>query len=171
MNYPLSNKELYELFDDKCKILRYKDIENIKDLDELFRPFNITFILYEIKDGFGHWVVVCRRSSSVYFFDSYGLFPDDEIQYTGKDYPHWLSAIFMKALEQPKPVKITYNDIPLQDITNPDSATCGRWCALYALLYKDVSMKEFADIFKGLDKDLAVTLLTSFVPDYSVKLE
>ncbi len=158
MDYSLSSRDIHKLFEGQCNIVLYSDLPNYPTLDDLFNGHKLVFLLYQTKPNYGHWVVLCKHKRHVYFFDPYGMFPDDELDYTYKKFPPWLSGLLIDS-----PYSISYNKHKLQDITDPDIATCGRWCCLYAYAHDDTSFDEFADIFRGMDPDEAITLATSFI--------
>lgn len=163
----LSNRDLFQLFDNRIRIVTYSKLSTFNSLDDLFGPYDVVFILYEIRPKYGHWCVICRTPSTVYFFDPYGMFPDDQLQYTPDLFrmTHGMDRPVLTQLLIESPMNVRYNQHMLQNPDNPSVATCGRWCALYALLYQYISIDEFADIFQssGMDPDDAITLLTNFV--------
>lgn len=164
----LSNKDLYHLFDNNIKIYKYSDLLQFDTINDAFHPFNIIFILYEIEQNFGHWCVICQDKNTIYFFDPYGLFPDDELVYTDKfmnETFHRSSIPKLSVLLIKSPKRVVYNKYQLQDPSNLDIATCGRWCALYALLYQSINIDEFGKLFLQYktNPDYIVTLLTNFI--------
>lgn len=83
----------------------------------------------------GHWCCMFFRYPNIYFFDSLGLFPDDQLNKIPMSYrtksnqvERRLGKIFY-ALTQ-KGYKIHYNDKKYQEEKN-DVATCGRYCRLF----------------------------------------
>lgn len=157
----LSNQDLYNLFDNSIKIYKYKDLFNFKSLNDAFGPFDIMFILYEFKENYGHWVVLCRDNTTLYFFDPYGFFPDEELKYLDKyrTITPYLSVLLIKS-----PLNVTFNHFRLQNLDDHDVATCGRWCALYALFFREASFQDFAELFlnTGLNPDKIITWLTNY---------
>lgn len=159
MDKALTALEILDLLDHKCTIMPYSHLSTFESLDDIFNPFPVVFLLYETKKNVGHWVVLCKYKKVCNFFDSYGMFPDDELDYSMYNSN---DPILLKLMVD-SPLEIKYNPYPLQEINNSKMATCGRWCCLYAYLYKKVSFKQFADMFKGVDEDYVVTLITSFI--------
>lgn len=162
----LTDKDLYKLFNNKIKIYTYNQLSNFNNIEDLFKPFDIAFILFETSKNYGHWCVLCTDKKTNYFFDPYGFKPDDELEFTNKSfrmknnmwYPY-LSYLLIKSNK-----KLIYNKYQLQDLKNNNIATCGRWCSLYAYLFDKLSIDEFANIFYGNDlyPDYAITLITNF---------
>lgn len=167
MNKALSSIDLFKLFENKIKIIPYSDLIEYNSIEEVFDPFEVVFILYETKPNFGHWVVICTDSTTNYFFDPYGFKPDEELEFTDKEFRMannmWLPFLSILLIKSPK--RLTYNPYKLQDISNKSIATCGRWCALYAYFYKTISVKKFNNIFKkaNIYPDKAITEITKFI--------
>lgn len=159
MDYALSSEDLFKLFEGECLIIDYNQLLKFFHVDQLFQNNNkIVFLLYPTSPNFGHWVFLGKHENVIYFFDPYGIFPDDELDYTYVDFEPHLSNLLLKS-----PYIIKYNKHKLQDIKNKNSATCGRWCALFAYCFKNVSFDEFAKMFQDYDKDKLITLITSFI--------
>ncbi len=124
-----SDKDISRLLNDEVVILKYPELSDLKDIDELFKkslqkPKNNGFevdcacILYMSKQNYGHWTSLIR---TIYFdkkepeklcvsyevFDPYGIFPDTELNYipdqfrkeSGQDYPHLSYLLFQKLSE------------------------------------------------------------------------
>lgn len=90
-------------------------------------------IVNEIRNG--HWCCVAIRYPNVYFFDSLGLFPDDELNKIPAEYrirtnqnERVLGHILYEAKK--KGYNIHYNDVKLQE-DKPGINTCGRYCAMF----------------------------------------
>jgi hypothetical protein len=132
-------------------------------LDELLAPYGAIFLLYEMKKDYGHWCAVIKQNKdTIEFFDPYGVFMDNELKWipiqfrkvSNQYYPQ-LTALFYES-----PYKnLTYNEHPFQHKGN-NIKTCGRWSAC-RIVFRDLSLKEFAQLFKKANSDDIVTLLTS----------
>lgn len=159
----ISDNEIYKALNGQTKILTYPELSNYDSLEELLYPYNNVVILYETKGNFGHWVCLFKYhySSTISFFDSYGLKPDEELKITNdvmktNTYPYlsWL-LLHHKG-------KVEYNHYQFQKYLQ-DVNTCGRW-VIVRLLYMDVPLKKFINMFKtkndGIDTDDFVTFLT-----------
>jgi len=155
----------------KARLLKYSELTKYNSLDTLFGKHDVVFILFETQMNYGHWVVLCRdrKNKKIYFFDSYGTFPDEQLKFTDDVFrvqnnmvlPH-LTALLYKY--DRKGWEIHYNDHQLQELGN-DIATCGRWVAVFATLFKDLTIDEFADLFLNEEKspDELITELTYFI--------
>lgn len=135
MERALSGDEIATLLGGRVKIIRYRDLKKMRNLDDLLEPHGRVVILYESKDGYGHWTLVHRRGRNVVeMFDSYGLPIDDELDFLPESYRRKSDQLkaHLSQLLGHSPYRIEYNDHPLQS-ARPGVATCGRWCVLRAL--------------------------------------
>ncbi len=155
MNQALSNFDIYKIFDNKVKIYTYNELTKFKTLDDAFYPFNIIFLLFETSRNFGHWCVICKKGNrekeKIYFFDPYGIFPDQQLKFTKFLFRKYNNMIlpYLTILLLKSNKNIEYNEHVLQNINNKSIATCGKWCCWFALLYKNVSIDSFARFFKS----------------------
>lgn len=112
--------------DVKNKIMKYSELENYNNIDELIPNKNdYKILLLESKKNVGHWVCLIRTGDTLEFFDSYGKTHKGELKFT---------KLVNKILNQPddyltKIMKSSKNPIfstlKLQS-NNPDVCTCGR---------------------------------------------
>jgi hypothetical protein len=130
------------------KLLKYSELKNIKDINELLpdeRDYRI--ILTESEKNSGHWCAITKQNNVYTWFDSYGEKPDGELKY--------ISAIMNKMLGQDKknlsrilktikePNQIFYNETKYQKLQDGIN-TCGRWCICFLLLsHIGYDLKEF----------------------------
>lgn len=133
MNYALSNDDIMHLLNNKVKILRYRDLAAFSSLAELLQPYGRVLVLFETRAGYGHWTLLHRiGKKKVEWFDSYGMFPSDELNYISSSYRkqsnqlrEHLTYLLLNSTD-----KLSYNDHLFQ---GKGSATCGRWCVLRAV--------------------------------------
>jgi hypothetical protein len=164
-NYPFSGKDIVTACDGHTKIILYSDIHKFKSIDQLLKPYNNAVILYQTKPNYGHWVLLMKKGNVIEFFDSYGLFIDEQLNFISKefkkvshqDFPY-LSNLLLKSK-----YKIIYNPVRLQKTDN-DISSCGRHVCL-RLILKDLSLKDYIKMIKHnkYDPDSLVTYLTAFV--------
>lgn len=162
MSYSLTSIDLLKNINYKAHIYRYSDLTKFNTIKKAFYPHHIIFLLYETKKNYGHWCCLLDKKNSIEHFDSYGIFPDDELKQTPLSFrmenkmelPH-LTALLYKSKRV-----IEYNNYKLQEY-NKKIATCGRWCLIRAK-YKDVDIDNFANIFlnRKFSPDEIITLLT-----------
>lgn len=127
MNRSLSDKDIKSRTGMPCYL--YRDLE--KQIQLPRRPF---CLLYEMMPNTGHWCLVHDTVNTdgnpcIEMFDSYGIFPDNELNWvspsfkigSGQQHTHLLRLLINS--ERP----IAYNDVCLQ---GKGTSTCGRWCIL-----------------------------------------
>ena len=123
-------------------------------------------ILYPVKNStHGHWTCVFLNPNDrkIYFFDSYGYVPDDQLGFMSKkamkhfnprDFMY-LTKLLYKASSEGK--EIDYNQYQFQ-ADDPGVTTCGYWC-LARLSFRNLTTDEFHDLFykqKGVNPDQLV---------------
>lgn len=162
----LSESEILHLIDGKANVITYTELEDIDNLDEALGKHGAFVLLYQtLNKNYGHWTCVFKMNkNSVYFFDSYGLLIDDEMDFVPeafkesnyKDYRHLTKLLYDSGY------KVYYNEYPFQaESTNETVNTCGRWVSV-RLTLRDMAEKDFAKLFLSFDDpDLIVTYLTS----------
>jgi len=87
-----------------AKIMVYSDLNNYKSIDELL-PNSIDYciILVEDSPNNGHWICVLKYNNTVEYFDSYGNYPDKNL--------NWISLEERKKLGQGKPTLIVMKEL------------------------------------------------------------
>ena len=98
----------------------------------------------------------------VEFFDPYGKFIDDQLEYipvnfrkiSNQDYPHLTALLYNSKYN------LSYNQYPFQKLKD-NIKTCGRWTAL-RIMFRDMPLDDFAKLFNNSDSDNLATLLTLF---------
>jgi hypothetical protein len=136
-NTPAQPDKLYVITPEN----KFKLLDIIKDLKgSEYRPVKI-LVFYETDSDpikgtrMGHWCCMGIKGKDIYFFDSLGLFPDDELDKISPDYRKATNQgerVVGKILYQlaNRGFRIHYNDLPFQE-TGPGINTCGRYCALF----------------------------------------
>ncbi len=147
--YSYSNHDIEKSLGRDINIVKYSDLKNFNNIDELLGVNGECIILYQTFTNYGHWVCCFKRGNIVSFFDSYGLKPDDQF--------HKISIKFRKDLGIKKPYltyllydneyKIEYNQYQLQEYGDT-IATCGRW-VVERLKTKHLTPKQFYNLFKS----------------------
>jgi hypothetical protein len=161
----LSDLDILNITDNKCKVMRYKDLEGYKTIDQALGPHGAAVILYQHEEDFGHWVAVfIVDETTIEVFDSYGIPIDSEIEFSpfqlrrhkGK-VPHLTHLIE----NSPHYTTVLENKEPLQK-DKKDVNTCGRWAAV-RIRFRDVPLKDFDRMFRNTscgDADFTVSALT-----------
>jgi hypothetical protein len=136
------------------KLLKYCELENINNIDELLpdnRDYRI--ILTESQKNSGHWCCITKQNNVYTWFDPYSGKPDSELKFIpaimnkmlGQDKRH-LSRI-LKTIKEPN--QIFYNETRYQKLQDGIN-TCGRWCICFLLLshigYDLAEFKNFIEL-------------------------
>ena len=144
------------------KILKYSQLADIKDIDELLpNDKDYRVILTESKRNEGHWCCIMKYTDSegkkwIEWFDSYSGKPDSELKFIpepikkmlGQD-KNYLSRI-LKTVKPP--YNILYNATKYQKLKDGIN-TCGRWCIARLLFFHiGYSLKDFKDFVKESSK-------------------
>lgn len=154
---PLSNHDIMRGLKNMTNIITYRDLKNINNIEDVLHPYGTCIILYQNTPESGHWVVLNSRKNGCYeFFDSYGMYPDDQLKYAN----YYLMPKKLLSLLKKTGVDVVYNPFKLQS-DRKDSNVCGRWCVLRTLL-KDIPLLDFVNLFMDKEKnpDFYCTLLT-----------
>jgi len=140
----LSSTDIFDWFT-KMKlptpeIIRYPDLQFLPTVVE--DTSNCKFILYESEPRRGHWTIVFYNQvdDCVEFFDSYGIFVDDELEFSYHKDPVLSGELLTSGNKV-----FEINDLKFQDDV---SSTCGIHCCLrYLFNVLGYSKKEYDEIF------------------------
>lgn len=161
LNHPLSDIEIKGMLGGRTKIVKYSDIHRMNSIDELLVPFRSCFILYEVRENSGHWVVLLMLpDGSIEFFDSYGGTPDSQLTFIPKNFASrsYQNYPYLSMLLKKSGKHITYNPYQFQKFDN-NVKSCGRWDVLRVKLI-DLPLEDFKKLFLGKNYDDIVTVLT-----------
>lgn len=165
-NVSLSDKHLFTLLDGKNTLILYPELVDYNNIDDVLGPHGMCVLLFEAKAGYGHWVCLWKHEGKISFFNSYGGFPDDSLEYipahyaklNNEDYPY-LSLLLYNS-----PYELTYNEHQYQK-RDKDVKTCGRHVAvrLFAKHLTDEQYYKYVKFFckkYNISPDEFVTLMT-----------
>lgn len=154
INICLSDKDILNLID--TNIILYHNLKNYKSINQMLKN-NCCIILYQSDINFGHWCCINKIDKNIYFFDSYGMFPDKQ-----KDYLNESKEI--KKLNETDEIKrlikhsiykgyhCFYNHNRLQ---GKNTSTCGYWCVSFIKYNK--SEDDFYDYIEKLHKKYRIS--------------
>jgi len=137
------------------KILKYSELANYEDLDQLLtKPIDYCIILYEERLNSGHWTGLCKYNDMYEHFDSYGVAPDSEL--------HWINLAMRARLNERTPYlsnllkkeSYIYNTVHYQS-KDHDVNTCGAHVAhrLYCLQSKGMQLAGYHSYMEELKKE------------------
>lgn len=141
----LSKEDLLEITENKCEVVVYHNLGDYSSIEELLGEKGAVILLYEMKRNFGHWVALFytdESKSGIEFFDSYGMKPDEELNYA-----RYVNQTFLKDLLNKYSGSVINNSKKLQIFKN-EVNTCGRWTALRVRL-RHIPLQTFQKLFKG----------------------
>jgi len=163
MDYFVTSSDLQSIFKN-CKIVKYADLENYKDIYQLMpNRMDFVFLLTESEKNSGHWTLLIRDDNVFEYYDSYGTSPKRILDYIpnymnkklGNDYGEDLGKMIksIKATD-----KFIYNKTKFQK-EQEGINTCGRWviARLSLFLSDDLNLKEFTKLMKTKAKKLKMT--------------
>jgi hypothetical protein len=154
----MTNEDINKYFP-KSKIIKYSELKNYNNIEQLL-PNNKShfFLLYQLDSpNSGHWCLVARHNNKIYFFDSYGIYPDDELSWIKKEelinldiHEPYLSHLFDKSK-----MPVYYNKVKYQT-ENDNINTCGRHVTYFLmnLIEKDRDLNQYFDIMQETKKKL-----------------
>ena len=163
LSYFVTSTDLQSIFK-KCKIVKYADLDNYKDIYQLLpNRMDFVFLLTESEKNSGHWTLIIRDNNIFEYYDSYGTSPKNILDYIpsfknkqlGNNYGEDLG----KMIRSIKPTdKFIYNKTKFQKEA-PNINTCGRWviARLSLFLSDDLNLKEFTKLMKTKAKNLKMS--------------
>ena len=172
--YAFSGEDLKNMTENKYDIIKYEDLKDYNTIDEVLGKNNGAVILFQNESAnAGHWVSLWKKENTIMYFDSYGLNPDEEIQFTkytmreynmsGDKEPH-LTCLLRKSN-----YKVSPNKVKLQRFKD-HSNTCGRWVG-FRLRHKELSHKDFGKLFTAnqhYNPDFWITILTGHFNSFNM---
>jgi len=142
--YALSNDDINRIMKGRVKVMTYGQLTEFNTVDELLAPHGQVVILYESREGYGHWTCLFKRNAKeIEFFDSYGYVPDDELKMIPKEFRQQSNQCraHLSHLMADSHYAIHYNDHPFQS-SKPGISTCGKWCC-FRMLNKKSDVDSF----------------------------
>ena len=141
----LSEKDILNITNNECDIVVYHNLGQYSSLEDLLGEKGAVVLLYELKRNFGHWICLFYTDESrtqVEFFDSYGMMPDEELNYA-----RYNNQPLLKEMMNAYTGSVIYNKKKLQ-VFKEDVNTCGRWTALRVRL-RHLPLEKFSKLFKN----------------------
>lgn len=138
----LSGDDVRNLCRGEVEIVPYHTLDNYDSIENLLSKFGAVILLYETRENFGHYVALFyNKDNDLEFFDSYGMKPDEELNYATYNDKAYLTDLLKKYNK-----KIIANTEKLQ-VFKEDINTCGRWTAMRIFFRKEYSLREFVELF------------------------
>jgi hypothetical protein len=166
-NYSMSNNDLLQAMNNHCNLLSYDQLDNYNDINEVLGKYKKCILLYLTTENYGHWTCLYELNNIIYFFDSYGFMPDQQLGFNqpyinkklNQNYKHLLYMLYKSNK------KVEFNEYQLQSKKDGIN-TCGRW-VLIRLMCPQISITEFYNIFKPYkNMDHKITNVTNKILKY-----
>jgi hypothetical protein len=167
MKKALSNFEISDALGGKVNVITYQELAQYPTIEDALGPHGRMVLLYELKEGSGHWICVFRtkgKKPRIEFFDPYGIPIDDQLDYISNRFRQSNNMVFpyLSKLLYECPLPIEYNHYPFQE-ESPEISTCGRHC-IVRLSFDNLSLTKYIKLFKNtkdVTSDQIVTVLTA----------
>ena len=164
--YSFSDTDMQTMTKNKYNIYLYHELSKYTKIDEILGPNKGAIILFQNESAnSGHWCCIwLDDKDTLQFFDSYGLKPDDELQYSQYNLRihNNVAVPHLSHLIEQSNYKLEWSTYKLQKMKDKTN-TCGRYAA-YRLLHRDMSNEEFAKLLnanKYYEPDFWITILTA----------
>ena len=119
--FPLSGFNVVDIAGGNTKVVAYHELQNYNSIEELLRPYGSVVLLFETKYNVGHYTCLYYDDNkNLYFFDPYGLEPDEELKYESYNHTPYLTNL-LSTYDKP----INVNRFRYQQFSH-DTNTCGR---------------------------------------------
>ena len=159
----LSDSDIRNFFMNKINIIKFSELSDYEDLNEVLGKYKRCIILFESeKIDQGHWVALTEiqqpnKKPYILFADSYGVEPESEFNYIPKSFQYMSDQVrgtLIKLLID-QPLQVHFNQYRLQKLgkLNGHSVnTCGKWAILFNLL-NNITEDEFNKIIRSFEKE------------------
>lgn len=151
--YPLNGFEMQKMNPD-AEIITYDKLNNISNINDLFKNTNKLIILYMLHDWGGHWVCLIKNPNGTFtFWDSYGHRPDYQIDVLNNKQRKEYNEKTQRLHKLLKKYFVIYNNRCIQ---GKGTQTCGCF-ATHRLHHSEYSNPEYRyKFFNGKNPDLVV---------------
>jgi hypothetical protein len=161
-NIELTGDDIHKITEGKAEIITYAELGKYNNIDDVFNNKHCLILLYEIRQNFGHWVLLIKKNDTIEFFDPYGLNVDAELHYNNNYYRD--EGSHLKYLLSISGYKIIVNKYQFQKYKNHVN-TCGRHTAFRCKM-ENMTLEQYKRfLFNNGDKtpDYWVSILTLFI--------
>lgn len=155
MNLSLTGEQVAKLAGPGTKVLSYPQLANVQNINQLLPK---CMILYQTGDKggscYGHWTSIAKIGNGIYFFDSYGTFPDDQQKYIGNGYLEQSGQVrkkLQKLMKFSGYGDLNYNEHRYQQMKEGIN-TCGRHSGLF--LRSGLTSDQYYNMMSKIKKEL-----------------
>lgn len=163
--YPLSDDDIRRCFNNQIKIIKYSQIKDYDNVDDLLAPYDRVMLLWEYKKDYGHWCCLYRSKGgknvlpgTIWYFDSFGTPIEGILKKLDKKTKSRLDEHEGYLIRMFKNRDVYYNTHKLQ---GKDTSVCGRYC-IGRMVFDNLTSDEFRLLLtiKGVNKDDLITFAT-----------
>jgi len=129
-----------------AKIMKYTDLYDYDSIEELFKDCDKIILLFlTISKRAGHWTCLYKQpnSTTINYYDSYGVMPDYELQAISKKRRAELNESYDYLRHLLMGHNVNVNRIQFQ---NDKSASCGCFVS-HRLFYSHLSPEQYLKLF------------------------
>ena len=140
----LSLEDIKIITNNECDVVVYHNLVQYNSIEDLLGEKGAVILLFETKRNFGHWTAIFYQDenrNSLEFFDSYGFYPDEELDYAKYDNTPYLTDLLKKSK-----LPYIYNKKKLQVFAH-EINTCGRWTSL-RIVFRNLGLAQFQRLFQ-----------------------
>ena len=157
---PLSDEDIHKILGYKCKIIKYFELGDYKDLDDLMPNLtDAVVILYEKSLNSGHWVGLLKHNHNTFeFFDPHGLQADKELL--------WINLKTRRLLHEETPYltnllqneTYTYNKIKYQS-SDAYANACGFHVChrIYRIFNNNMNLEEYHKYMNSIKEEYKIS--------------
>ena len=147
-HHPLSDAEVRAIVKKPITVIKYSELDNYNNMEDLFKECDRVLLLYESKINSGHWTCLINQPKQIVFFDPYSLEPDSQLAFTNIKFREsiGIKKPYLSYLMYKTKKPIDYNNVQLQ-VLKEGVETCGYWCAV-RMMCDDINNDRFNKAFK-----------------------
>ena len=151
----LSDSDIRAILGENTKIIKYSELSNYRDLDDLLpNLLDYIIILYEHSPNEGHWVGLLKYNNIFEFFDPYGYIVDKPLTWVNLKTRRPLNELTPYLSNLLKQERYIYNQVKYQD---EDSYvfTCGSHVThrIYRLIKNNMNLEQYHEFMKNLKNE------------------
>lgn len=170
LHYPLTVLQMEQL-NQNSKVIIYTELNDISNINELFKDTDSLIILYLLESQFsGHYTTLFKNKDSknndiFNFFDPYGFSVDKQLDFLTQEQRKELDEkknVLYKLLE---PYDVIFNNIRFQ---GRGTQTCGQHVT-YRLHNKGLSAQQYYDKFKKMNINNPDVFVANYVLNFFQK--
>ena len=140
------------------KILKYSDLDEYKDLDELLpEPTSYRITLYEDKPDRGHWTGLLKHDGLFEHFDSYGNKVDAPLRWINMKQRRLMDQAEVSLSRLLAHERFVYNHVEYQNKDSSVNTCCSHMChRIYRLKRDGMGLPTYHQFMQGIKEETGV---------------